>query len=94
MSVKLNIGPQFLGKEQEIPDGINFEAEGKTVGDCLDKYLETKPNLKIEFYNKFGGLDKDIYVFVNTQAVISDHLQREVKDGDVVRIQYAQMHGC
>ena len=94
MSIKMNIGGNFVGKEKEIPDGINFETQGETVGDCLDQYLATKPNLKIDFFNKSGALDKDIYVFVNAQAVISDHLQKEVKDGDQVKIMYAQMHGC
>ena len=94
MSIKLNIGAPFLGKEQENPQGIAFEAKGKTVGDCLDQYLATRPNLKKDFFNKTGGLDTNIYVFVNTQAVISDHLQKEVKDGDEVKIMYAEMHGC
>ncbi len=94
MSIKMNIGGQFVGKELECPDGFTFEAEGKTVGDCLDQYLATKPNLKIDFFNKFGKLDNDIYVFINEQAVISDHLEKPVKDGDKVKIMYAQMHGC
>ena len=94
MSIKLNIDAQFLGKERESPEGITFEARGKTVGDCLGQYLATGPNLKKDFFDKFGELDTNIYVFVNTQALISEHLQKEVKDGDEVKIMYAQMHGC
>jgi sulfur carrier protein ThiS len=79
MGVKLNIDAQFLLKEQDHPSGITFEATGKTVGDCLKLYLATKPHL---------------YVFINKQAVTSEHLEKEVQDGDEIKIMYARVHGC
>jgi sulfur carrier protein ThiS len=94
MGVKLNIDAQFLLKEQDHPSGITFEATGKTVGDCLKLYLATKPHLKKDFLNKWGGLDTNIYVFINKQAVTSEHLEKEVQDGDEIKIMYARVHGC
>ena len=94
MSVKLNIDAQFLLKEQDSPDGTTFEAKGKTVGECLKQYLATRPHLKKDFLNKWGGLDTNIYVFINKQSVTSEHLEKEVKDGDEIKIMYARVHGC
>jgi hypothetical protein len=57
MSINLNIDAQFLLKEQDSPDGITFEAKGKTVGECLKQYLATRPHLKKDFFDKWGKLD-------------------------------------
>jgi molybdopterin converting factor small subunit len=94
MNVKLNIDAQFLLKEPDSPDGITFKAKGKTVGECLKQYLATRPNLKKDFFNRWARLDTNINVFINKQAVTSDHLEKEVKDGDEVKIMYALTHGC
>ena len=94
MIVNLSIDAKFLGAEDDNHDDIRFEANGETVGDCLNQYLATKPELKRDFFDKTCKLDITTYVFINKVPVISDHLSKEVKNGDEVRILFAQMHGC
>ncbi len=94
MSVKLNIDAKFLLKEEKYPDGFTFEAKGKTVGECLNQYLATKPCLKKEFFNRWGCLDTNIGVIVNNQVINSDQLNKEVQDGDQVKIMCNHFQGC
>ena len=89
MSIKLNIDAQFLGTEKASLEGIYFDVNGKTVGECLGQFLNSKPVLKMDFFDKTGNLSPTIFVFINKAPVISGQLEREVKDGDEVRIMYA-----
>jgi len=94
MSVKINIDSQFLLREQDYPNGFTFEAHGKTVGDCLDQYLTTRPNLKKDFLNKWGKLDTNIHVLINKDDLTQAGLEKKVKDGDEVKIVYTRKTGC
>jgi hypothetical protein len=94
MSVKLNIDAQFIGTEKQNPEGIYLEVKGKTVGECLGQYLDSKPLLTIDFFDKAGKLGPTTFVFVNRAPLISGQLDREVKDGDEVKIIYSPMRGC
>ena len=94
MSTRLTIDAEFLLNENEFPQGDTFEAKGKTVVECINQYLSTHPHLKRDIFNKWGRLDMNIFVFINNQEVRSDQLQRELKDGDEIKITWAEMHAC
>lgn len=84
MGVKLYIpasmGPMARGREQ-------FEVSGRTVGECLSHLLGLVPPAREVLFYEAGGelhLRSRIAVLVNGEGV--DHLAREVKDGDEIRI--------
>jgi hypothetical protein len=94
MSVKLTVDAYYLGTENENPEGIIVEVNGKTVGECLNRYIATRPNLKAGFFDRDGALDTNTFIFINKIPIISNQLMREVKDGDEIRVKYNRMHGC
>ncbi len=94
MSVYLSIDAKFLGIEESDHEDFKLEVNGKTVGDCLSQYLESKPAIKKDFFDQNGKLNTTTYVFINKNPIISDHLEKEVHDGDQLRFMYAEMHGC
>ncbi len=94
MSVHLSVDPKFLGIEESNHEDIKLDVSGKTVGDCLNQYLATRPDLKKDILSPNGNVNTTTYVWINKNPIISDHLVKEVKDGDELRLMYAEMHGC
>ncbi len=89
MSIKVNIDSQFISKEKDASKDIKFEVSGQTIGDCIQKFLSTKPELKRELFDKNGELDKTTYVMINNVPIFGDKASRTVKEGDEVTFLYA-----
>ena len=94
MNVKLTIDAYYQGTENQNPEGIIVQVNGKTIGECLNQYLATRPSLKMDFFDRDGMLDINTFIFINKVPIISKHLAREVRDGDEVKVMYNRMHGC
>ena len=94
MSIKLNIDSQFISQDKDSSKDVRLESSGHTVGECLGQYLSTKPDLKRDFFDQSGKLEKTTYIYINKTPVFSSQLERETKDGDEVTIMYAPQWRC
>ena len=86
MSVNLSVDPLFFGIEEEGHQEIQIEVNGRTVGDCLNDFLTTKPDLKKNILNEDGKLAPAAYIFLNNSPVVLDPLCKGVKSGDRIRV--------
>lgn len=77
MAIKMTLHP-FLGDGVEL----NFEVEGKTVGECLQHIVKSQPAMEKKLFGKNGKLKGHIEVLVNGQATGPQELSYQVKDGD------------
>lgn len=93
MSVNLSIDAAFLGFKDEDHEDIKLEVNGRTVGDCLNQFLATGPEVKKDFFNSTGKLDFDIYIFVNNVPVALEPLNKAVKSGDRVKVTFNRENG-
>ncbi len=89
MSIKVNIDSQFVSKEKDASKDIKLEVSGQTIRDCIGNFLSTKPELKRDFFDKSGDLEKTTYVMINNVPVFGDKLTRTLNDGDEVTFLYA-----
>ncbi len=89
MSIKLNIDSQFISKDKNPSMDVKMEVSGRTVGDCLQKFLATKPEIKRDFFAESGELEKSTYIMVNQVPVFGDKLSRAIKEGDEITFLYA-----
>jgi molybdopterin converting factor small subunit len=94
MSVKLNIDSQFFGLEKDSSRDVRIEMDGRTVGECLGQYFSTNPDLKKDFFDKSGQLEKTTYLFINKMPVFAGQLEKELKDGDELMFLYAPQWRC
>ncbi|MCR4393723.1 MAG: MoaD/ThiS family protein [Dehalococcoidales bacterium] len=81
MGVKVVIPESFQvasGGLQEV------EAEGKTIGECLREAVGKAPGLQKVWFTPEGGLSKYVVIFLNSENVPGNDLNREVKDGDEI----------
>jgi molybdopterin converting factor small subunit len=65
-----------------------FEVDGETVGECLDDFVNTVPQIKNEFFLSSGDrLSGRIQVKVNRKIVdAEDRLTKKITDGDEIDI--------
>ena len=89
MSIKVNIDSQFISQQKDSSKDVKLEVSGRTIGDCLGEFLSTKPELKREFFDKSGELEKTTYVMINQVPIFGDKLTRALKEGDEVTFLYA-----
>lgn len=71
-----------------------MDVNGLTLGECLAQYLSTKPDLKKDFFDKNGKLEKTTYIFINQVPIFSNQLERETRDGDEVKILFVPQWRC
>lgn len=60
------------------------ETGGKTIGECLREALEKAPGLQKVWFTPEGGLSKYVVIFLNSENVPGNDLNREVNDGDEI----------
>ena len=83
MSIKVNI-PYFF---QYLADGVEVaEANGSTVGECLEDLIKQFPNIKQLLFTKSGKLDMFRDIYVNGESIYPEGLAKPVKDGDELYI--------
>jgi molybdopterin converting factor small subunit len=63
-----------------------FQAEGKTVGDCLNDLGRRYPELGKMILTPDGRLLNSIDVFINGESAYPGQLARPLKDGDRLKI--------
>jgi len=83
VGVTINI-PQFL---QHLTSGItSVNANGRTIGECLNDLVKKYPQLKELLLNKDGKLLDYLDVYVNRESAYPEELAKPVKDGDELHI--------
>lgn len=76
--------PQFL---QHLTNGVtSVQANGGTVGDCLNDLVVDFPQLKELLFEKEGILHDYLDVFINRESAYPEELAQPVKDGDELNI--------
>ena len=85
MSIGLSIDTRLLGSKGNDEE-LQFETSGRTVGDCLNNFLITKPALKKEILDENGKLICGITIFINNSPFVVEALQKKVKNGDKIRV--------
>jgi len=72
---------------RQFTDGLEVvEAQGETVGDCLDYVAKEYPGMGEALFEKKGKLRKHIEVFLNLESTCPRELAMPVKDGDEIHV--------
>ncbi len=64
----------------------SFEAEGKTIGECIKDVGSKYPELEKLILTPDGLLLNSIDVFINGESAYADTLTRPVKEGDKIKV--------
>lgn len=83
MSVTVNIHKTH---RQHVSGLSKVEAEGSTVGQCLDHLVSQYPTLKEALFDKDKKLRNNIEIYVNMKSAYPDELAKAVQDGDEIHI--------
>lgn len=62
------------------------EVEGKTVGECLRNLVAMFPAMGASIFDKKGGLNNIVEVYLNLQSAYPNELGKPVKDGDEIHL--------
>lgn len=83
MSIKIHLHPDmyYLADNNEF-----FETSGNTVGDCIDRLIQSYPGLHDLVFYKDGQLQTFIEIYVNRKAACPNELTWEVRDGDEIHL--------
>ncbi len=83
MSVKVSLHETH----RQFTHGLEVvEAQGETVGDCLDHVAQKYPGLGEALFEKKGKLRNYIEVFLNLKTTYPQELAMPVKDGDEIDV--------
>ena len=83
MSVKVSLHKthrRFTGGLEVV------EAQGETVGDCLDHLAKEYPGIGEALFEKEGKLRRHIDIFLNLKSTYPQELAMPVKDGDEIYV--------
>jgi molybdopterin converting factor small subunit len=83
MSVTLEVSPIF-GRYTD--NQVMLQAEGKTIGECLNDVGRKFPELKKMIIDRDGNLAPSFDVFVNGESAYPQMMSRPVKDGDKLHL--------
>jgi molybdopterin converting factor small subunit len=83
VSIEINIHKTH----RQFTNGLDIvEADGNTVGACLDNLVRQFPDMGKVLFNKKGKLVNVIEIYVNLKSAYPDELAKPVKDGDRIHI--------
>jgi len=85
VSVKLNIAPilsYYAGNQKSV------EVKGNTVGECLDYLIRQFPDLKVIIDTQSGKPAGFITIFLNKENAATQDMNKSVKDGDELSVEY------
>ena len=85
MGVKINI-PSYLMPYTDDAEAV--EADGSTVGQCIDNLVKRFPSLKKMVFAKDGKLLDYVSIYADGDFVYGDGLDRPVNDGDELHLFY------
>lgn len=83
MSVKFKTHP-FLRKLLNYQEVV--EAEGNTIGECIDNLDSRFPGFKQQVVGKKDRFKDTLEVYLNNDPAYPEQLRKPVKDGDTVTI--------
>ncbi len=85
MSIKIDI-PSYL---QPFTNNMEVvEANGSTVGECLNHLVKQFPGIEKMLFAKNGKLFGYVGIYVNGEDAYPEELAKSVKDGDELYILY------
>ena len=62
------------------------EVGGQTVGECLRNLVSMFPGLGPNIFDKKGGLNNVVEIYLNLQSAYPNELAKPVKDGDEIHV--------
>ncbi len=84
MSIRVNIlSPslqQFTGNQEVV------QADGATIGECLEHLVSQFPGIEQRFFDRHGQLLNYVYFFLNGKGAYPTDLAKPVKHGDELTI--------
>lgn len=83
MPIKLNIHKTHRQYTQGME---SIEVEGRTVGECLEKLVESFPGMREALFRSPGELRHEIEIYLNMESAYPDELKKPVKAGDEIFI--------
>lgn len=83
MSIKIHIPSYMQHFTNNLPE---FEAQGSTVGDCLNYLVKQFPAMKKLLFDQNGNLLPEFSIYVNSEDAYPQLLAKAVKDGDELHI--------
>jgi molybdopterin converting factor small subunit len=83
MGVKVNL---HLTLRRYANDQEAVEVEGQTVGECLRNLVKMFPGLGSNIFDKKGGLNNIVEIYLNMQSAYPNELVKPVKDGDEIHV--------
>ncbi|MFH1032234.1 MAG: MoaD/ThiS family protein [Chloroflexota bacterium] len=85
MSVSIEI-PSYL---QPYANGKEIlEAEGGTVGECLEDIVRQFPGIEKMLFDSDGNIYGYVGIYVNGEDAYPEELLKPVKDGDKIQVLY------
>lgn len=84
MSISLSIDKAVLLGYSE--DSIAVEADGNTIGECIDDAMRQYSNIKRALFDEDGRLSAGNLFIVNGEGILENTLIRAVKDGDKIEV--------
>lgn len=83
MGVKINL---HVTLRQHTGGQAVLEEKGATVGECLKNLVEKYPGLGPAVFDKKGGLNSVVEIYVNMQSAYPNELAKPMKDGDEMHV--------
>jgi hypothetical protein len=68
--------PQYAG------NNILAEAEGTTIGECLDNLIKQFPGLGPEIYDRDGNLHSGLFISINLKSAAGEKITRPLEKTD------------
>jgi molybdopterin converting factor small subunit len=83
MSIKIHLHKT----QRTLTNGLEIiEAQGSTVGECLNQLVRQFPGLGEKLFVKKGKLHNHVEIYVNLETAYPDELAKVVKDGDDIHV--------
>jgi molybdopterin converting factor small subunit len=83
MSVKIHLHQSHC----QYTNGLGIiEANGSTVGECLDDLVQHYPLMEKVLFHSEGELHNQLEVYVNMKSAYPDELAKAVEDGDQIHL--------
>ena len=83
MTIQVNIHTTL----RQYTNGLDvLDAEGDTVGNCLETLIQKFPGLKDALFEENGKLLRTVEVLVNGTSAYPDELSTPVAEGDEIHI--------
>ena len=83
MTIAIHLHPDmsYLAANNDV-----VEADGGTIGECIEQLITQYPALKDLIFYKDGQLQTFIEIYLNRKAAYPDELRRKVKAGDEIHL--------